>query len=66
MDCCQNPIGFKQLVFAVAQDCENLLKMGSDSNRLFSQNEKLATWISSKLLIFSVDQPGFEPGTSRL
>ena len=25
-----------QLVFAVAQDCENLLKMGSNSNRLFS------------------------------
>ena len=33
---------------------------------LFSQNEKSATWISSKLLIFSVDQPGLEPGTSRL
>jgi len=27
MDCCQNPIGFKQLVFAVAQDCENLLEI---------------------------------------
>ena len=25
-----------QLVFAVAQDCENLLKMGANSNRLFS------------------------------
>lgn len=33
-----------QLVFAVAQDCENLLKMGANSNRLFShclrRNEK--------------------------
>jgi hypothetical protein len=36
MECSQNPIGFKQLVFAVAQDCENLLKMGANSNRLFS------------------------------
>ena len=25
-----------QHVFAVAQDCENLLKMGANSNRLFS------------------------------
>ena len=33
---------------------------------LFSQKEKSATRISSKLLIFSVDQPGLEPGTSRL
>ena len=33
---------------------------------LFSQNEKSATRISSKLLIISVDQPGLEPGTSRL
>ena len=33
---------------------------------LFSQNEKSATRISSKLLIFNVDQPGLEPGTSRL
>ena len=33
---------------------------------LFSRNEKSATWISSKSLIFSVDQPGLEPGTSRL
>ena len=33
----------RKLVFAVAQDCENLLKMGSNSNRLFSQNEKSAT-----------------------
>ena len=43
MECSQNPIGFKQLVFAGAQDCENLLKMGSNSNRLFSQKEKTAT-----------------------
>ena len=33
---------------------------------LFSRKERSATWISSKLLIFSVDQPGLEPGTSRL
>ena len=33
---------------------------------LFSRKQKSATWISSKLLIFSVDQPGLEPGTSRL
>ena len=70
MECSQNPIGFKQLVFAVAQDCENLLKMGSNSNRLFShcfpekKNQQLS--IARKLLIFNVDQPGLEPGTSRL
>ena len=40
MECSQNPIGFKQLVFAGAQDCENLLKMGANSNQLFSQKEK--------------------------
>ena len=33
---------------------------------LFSQNEKSATLISSKLLIFKVDQLGLEPRTSRL
>ena len=33
---------------------------------LFSQNEKSATRISSKLLIFKVDQIGLEPMTSRL
>ena len=33
---------------------------------LFSQNEKSATRISSKLLIFKVDQLGLEPRTSRL
>ena len=33
---------------------------------LFSRKEKSAAWISPKLLIFSVDQPGLEPGTSRL
>jgi hypothetical protein len=47
MDCCQNPIGFKQLVFAVAKDCENLLKMGGELKpivfALFSQNKKSAT-----------------------
>ena len=70
MECSQNPIGFKQLVFAVAQDCENLLEMGANSNRLFShcfrkkKNQQLS--ITRKLLIFSVDQPGLEPGTSRL
>jgi hypothetical protein len=42
MECSQNPIGFKQLVFAVAQDCENLLEMGANSKRLFSQKEKSA------------------------
>ena len=36
MDCCQNPIGFKQLVFAVAQDCKKWWKMVSNSKRLFS------------------------------
>ena len=36
MDCCQNPIGFKRLVFAVAQDCKKWQKMGPNSNRLFS------------------------------
>ena len=70
MDCCQNPIGFKQLVFAVAQDCKKLQKMLSNSNRLFShcfpekKNQQLQNLC--KLLIFSVDQPGLEPGTSRL
>ena len=33
---------------------------------LFSQNEKSVTRISSKLLIFNVDQLGLEPRTSRL
>ena len=33
---------------------------------LFPWKEKLATWISSKLLIFNVDQLGLEPRTSRL
>ncbi len=33
---------------------------------LFSQKEKSATRISSKLLIISVDQLGLEPRTSRL
>lgn len=37
MECSQNPIGFKQLVFAVAQDCENLLKMGANPELLFTQ-----------------------------
>jgi len=31
MDCCQNPIGFKQLVFAVAQDCKKWQKI----NRIY-------------------------------
>lgn len=41
-----------QLVFAVAQDCENLLKMGSNSNRLFShcfrktKNQQLESLLS--------------------
>jgi hypothetical protein len=52
MECSQNPIGFKQLVFAVAQDCENLLKMGANSNRLFShcfrktKNQQLENFVS--------------------
>ena len=33
---------------------------------LFLQNEKSATRHLCKLLIFHVDQPGLEPGTSRL
>ncbi len=70
MDCCQNPIGFKRLVFAVSQDCENLLKMGANSNRLFShlirKQKKKHLRKTRKCLIFNVDQPGLEPGTSRL
>ena len=52
MECSQNPIGFKQLVFAVAQDCENLLKMVSNPNRLFShcfrkmENQQLEFFLS--------------------
>jgi len=33
---------------------------------LFSQKEKSATCKACKLLILNVDQPGLEPGTSRL
>lgn len=57
MECSQNPIDFKQLVFAVAQDCENLFKMVLNSNRLFShcfrkkKNRQLQNLC--KLLIFS-------------
>ena len=51
-------------------DAKFIKKSWSFQNRcvfpLFSRKEKSATWISSKLLIFSVDQPGLEPGTSRL
>ena len=70
MECSQNPIGFKQLVFAVAQDCKKVTENGVELKpivfALFSQNEKSATRISSKLLISSVDQLGLEPRTSRL
>lgn len=42
----------------------------SDSNRLFlhglRRNEKQRPTNARKLLILSVDQPGLEPGTSRL
>ena len=57
-------------VFAVAQDCKKWQKMVSNSNRLFShcfrkkKNQQLEFLLSC--LIFSVDQPGLEPGTSRL
>ena len=51
-------------------DAKFIKKSWSFQNRcvfpLFSRKEKSATWISSKLLIFKVDQPGLEPGTSRL
>ena len=51
-------------------DAKFIKKSGSFQNRcvfpLFSRNEKSATRISSKLLIFKVDQLGLEPRTSRL
>ena len=51
-------------------DAKFIKKSLSFQNRcvfpLFSRKQKSATWIYSKLLIFSVDQPGLEPGTSRL
>ena len=45
---------------------ENRVELKPVVFALFSQNEKSATRISSKLLIFSVDQVGLEPTTSRL
>ena len=66
IDCHQNSIGFKQFVFSIVQNCKDVQKMGLNSSRLFSQNEKSATYEVVMLLIFRVDQPGLEPGTSRL
>ena len=45
---------------------ENSVELKRIVFALFSQNEKSATRISFKLLIFSVDQVGLEPTTSRL
>ena len=38
----------------------------ANSTRLFTQIKKKALAISRKCLILNVDQPGLEPGTSRL
>lgn len=42
MECSQNPIGFKQLVFAGAQDCENLLKMGGELKQIVFAKRKIS------------------------
>ena len=41
--CNMNYVRLANRVFSVAQDCKNVQEMVSNSNRLFSQNEKSAT-----------------------
>ena len=65
---CQNPIGFKRLVFAVAQDCKKWQKMLSNSKRLFTHCLRRHEKSTCEKLVSAciVDQTGLEPVTSRL
>ena len=70
MDGLSEPYRFQTTCFRsrtrLQKVAENVVELKTIVFALFSQNEKSATRISSKLLIFNVDQPGLEPGTSRL
>ena len=55
-----------QYMNIIQMQMENNTKLLNLISHCFHKNEKSATRISPKLLTFSVDQPGLEPGTSRL
>ena len=70
MDGLSEPYRFQTTCFRSRTRLQNVAENGVELKpivfALFSQKEKSATWISSKLLIISVDQPGLEPGATRL